>query len=160
MEVTVKNRDPYDDPGAVLIILYNHKEGKVLVVQNTKHLRPKCKFPAGHIKHGESPLVAAIRELWEETSQVVGENCLRELLDPIDKGNHFLYIYGAIVEDFIEISKGLIKDGDALLETKLLSPREILGLVDFLPTHRKIFKNILFKKTTPKVIPQIQSSAR
>lgn len=63
-----------DAPVAYVLVVLRH-EGRPLMVY-VRH-RALWELPGGGIEAGETPRAAAVRELWEETGQRVGEDALR-----------------------------------------------------------------------------------
>jgi len=70
----------------------------------------KLNLPSGHIEHGESPIKAACRELWEETGLIdpiddlkfidiipVGETMLER-----ESGNYYTKVYAGMVKRVVQ----------------------------------------------------------
>lgn len=53
-------------------VIVENDEGKALVLK--AHYKPYWSFPGGWIEHGQTPRMAALRELEEETSLVLDED--------------------------------------------------------------------------------------
>lgn len=126
--------------GTVIAIIYNPIENKIPVVLNTEHRSPKLKFPGGCIEYGESPGEAAMRELREETFLCIEEKAIYRLLKPRNMGEYFLHVYGGKINSFAGISKKLVRDGDSILKTSLITPDDIIGNKSFLLPHREVFE--------------------
>lgn len=133
----------YRNPGSVLMIVYG-PDDKIPVVRDIAHYDPRWKFPGGHIKFGETPREASVRELEEETLLKMLKEDVSRLLVPKDMGSYLTHIYGGEIKSFDSLSQGHIIDGKAVLESGLLTPDQILTIPGFLLQHRRIFMEVIY----------------
>lgn len=80
--------DPKPQLGAIAVVLH---EGKFLMAERGKDPgRGLWGFPGGHVEFGETALVAAVRELVEETTVEAAATAYLTCVDVIGQGHHYL----------------------------------------------------------------------
>ena len=80
--------DPKPQLGAIAVVLH---EGKFLMAERGKDPgRGLWGFPGGHVEFGETALVAAVRELEEETTVKAAATAYLTCVDVIGQGHHYL----------------------------------------------------------------------
>lgn len=115
-------------PGAVAIAALD-AEGRLLLVRQYRHALGDwiVELPAGRREAGEDPLVAAQRELEEETGHRAARwSHLREIYPAPGFCSERIQVY--LAEDLEAVpGGGLEQDADEELEVLRMSPLEILG---------------------------------
>ncbi len=120
---------------AVLII---SPEGIPLIRDPKKPMPIFWKVPGGRSNSNESAKAAVLREVKEETGIKLSEKDL-SLVYKEDRESHVLALFSAEIDSLA----GLKKQGNEGEEIKVFSPKQVLGLRDFFPNHRKAFGKIL-----------------
>jgi 8-oxo-dGTP diphosphatase len=127
----------YKNPLPVVVCAAKNKEGKILIVK--RNLKPginKWALPGGFVESDESPEIACLRELEEETGL---KGKIKKLIG--------IYIhktkeYGSLLVIGYEvmIARGLLSLNNELKDAKFFSKKDI----PFIPfsSHRKIIEKI------------------
>jgi ADP-ribose pyrophosphatase len=117
-----------DHPGAVAIVATN-EAGELLLVRQYRHALGDwvLELPAGRLEPGEDPLVAAQRELEEETGFRAGSwEPLRELVPAPGFCSEVIHVFRAHQLQAIP-GGGLEPDADEEIELRWLSPEDVLA---------------------------------
>ena len=110
-------RNPVPTAGAVAI-----KDGKVVMIKRGREpAKGKWAFPSGFIELGETPEVAALREL-EEESGVTGENLglINVYYEDSDVYRDIL-----VIMYLVKVTGGALRPGDDAADAKLFSVEEM-----------------------------------
>jgi 8-oxo-dGTP pyrophosphatase MutT (NUDIX family) len=91
------------------------------------------KFPGGRSERGETPTQTARREVEEETGLVISD---LELLANEPRHGHIAFLFAAKTESF-ETLKERGNDGE---EIRLVHPRELVSMKQFLPQHKDLLR--------------------
>ena len=125
--------------GHAVAVLVVTPQGIILVRDPKKPAPVFWKLPGGKSESGETALMAAIREIKEETG-VNLEGVGLVVLYFQNRTTHDMTIYGAHLEALPETLK---KKGDEDEDVAVFAPAEILTMMDFFPPHRKAVEKTL-----------------
>lgn len=121
-------------------------DGKIIVQQDEQpHRGVKVKFPGGRIDpEDDSTLIAAKREILEETGYEFANWKLIDVVKPQDKIEWFVYIY---VANGVSTKNQPKQDSGERITTELKNLDEIKQMINndttgFLGSSRHLFKNI------------------
>ena len=93
----MKNETIKNETSAMAVVVCN---GMVLATVESIYGKPVLSLPKGHVEHGETVLVAAIRECYEETDvKLHGQDAVKELPS---------YSYDFTTPDGVKICKKII----------------------------------------------------
>jgi ADP-ribose pyrophosphatase len=121
-------REIVEHPGAVCIVARPEPD-KVLLIRQYRHAAggELLEIPAGGLKDGEDPRVAALRELEEETGYQAAEMVERaRFWTTPGFTTEFMYLYEATGLTLTQINP----DDDEVIEVDVLSREEALRMIE------------------------------
>lgn len=130
------------DRGAVVVVTMDER-GRVALVFDTKkdgvNGKPAFwKFPGGKVDSSDVDVrFAALRELEEETGLRPRAERFAQVTS-IDKGNHELHVFVALVDDFADLRA----TGDEGEIVRAFSIEQIRNMENFFPNHRAILETV------------------
>lgn len=129
--------------GVSLGLIINHTTGEIPLVIDIDHKDPQLKLPGGKIEKGETILEAFVREVREEVGISVDPKQVIFLFSVLaDNKRHYYHVFAATVDNIDGLHSKPVRDGNALLETRLFKEDSIVE-AKMHPQHKMMLKQAI-----------------
>lgn len=134
---------PDPQKGTCIGLIINQSTGEIPLAFNIAHRDPMGKLIGGRMKYGETPLIAFIREVSEESGLTIDPHQAVSLFTVLaDNKKHYYHVFACVVDNFDGLHKEPVKDGKDLLEIRMFT-EDTLASAKILLQHRVILKQAI-----------------